>query len=334
MTTEGFREVDNDLLADYLGGALDGTPQEAEVARLVAADPAWAQAYALLAPAITQVHADLARWAEPAPEMPPAVADRLTAALAAAGPLPYEIEHPTSTPEPAAGSATPVLLPAQGGRRPAGSAPAEPGRSTPTGPGRRQRRQRRWVRGAAPVAVAAVAVVAVGLGLTQLSGNGGDTADTSAMDRPASAPEAAAGAGAARTTGPPLRSGTDYTPQTLGQSTGSAVTARPFKEPTGGPGAQPGVDAEEGRRPAPDGTDQLARLTDQAALTACLADVAAEHGSAPLVVEVLDYAKFQGEQALVIRFTDTAGARWAWVSGPECGVPGSGSDGRYSARVG
>ncbi|MBM0230964.1 hypothetical protein JNW91_03160 [Micromonospora sp. STR1_7] len=62
--------------------------------------------------------------------------------------------------------------------------------------------------------------------------------------------------------------------------------------------------------------------------------MATEHGSAPLVVEVIDYAEFQGEQALVIRFTDSTGARWAWVSGPECGVPGSGSDRRYSTRVG
>ncbi|GAB3949827.1 hypothetical protein GCM10027614_49230 [Micromonospora vulcania] len=62
--------------------------------------------------------------------------------------------------------------------------------------------------------------------------------------------------------------------------------------------------------------------------------MAAEHKSAPLVVEVIDYAAFQGEPALVIRFTDSAGARWVWVSGPECGVPGSGSDNRYSARVG
>ncbi|MBM0278553.1 hypothetical protein JM949_26120, partial [Micromonospora sp. STR1s_6] len=84
MTTEGFREVDDDLLADYLGGALDGTPQQAEIDRLVSTDPAWADAYALLTPAVTEVRADLARWAEPAPEMPPAIVDRLAAALAGA----------------------------------------------------------------------------------------------------------------------------------------------------------------------------------------------------------------------------------------------------------
>ncbi|MBM0277385.1 hypothetical protein [Micromonospora tarensis] len=100
------------------------------------------------------------------------------------------------------------------------------------------------------------------------------------------------------------------------------------------PGGQPQVDAEGDRRPSPGGLDQLARLTDEAALTTCLADLAAEHGSAPLAVETIDYARFQGEPALVIRFTDATGTRWSWVSGPECGVPGSGSDSRYSARVG
>ncbi|SIN27565.1 hypothetical protein [Micromonospora cremea] len=331
MTTEGHRGVDDDLLADYLGGALDGTPQQAEVARLVDTDPAWAEAYALLAPAVAEVRADLARWAEPTPELPSAVADRLAAALAAADPVPNGIPAEADTAD-GAGIATPVIVPVQGGTgsgpRPAGPSPAESGRGTRTGPGRRRRG---WARRAAPVAVAAVAVVAVGLGLNQLSQNASDTAGTSALDQPASAPEGAAGTRAARTTGPPLHSGTDYTPESLGGATGGPS---PLQADSAVPAGQPGVNAEQGRRPAPEGLDQLARLTGEAALTTCLADVAAEHGSAPLVVEVIDYAEFRGEQALVIRFTDAAGARWAWVSGPECGVPGSGSDSRYSARVG
>ncbi|MET8524413.1 hypothetical protein [Micromonospora sp. NPDC005172] len=321
MTAEEFREVDVDLLADYLGGALDGTPQQAQVARLVAADPAWAEAYALLAPAVTQVRSDLARWAEPPPELPSDVAERIAAALAADSPTD---DATVSSEAPAA--ATPVTVPAQGGRRPTSPSPAESGRGVATGPGRRQRR---WVRGAAPVAVAAAAVVVLGLGLNHLST---DTADSGALDRPANAPAGIAAGGTVRTSGPALHSGTDYTPQDLG---GTSSPQSPMREEnSSGPGGQPGVDAEGDRRPAPDGSDQLARLTDEAALTACLTSVAAEHGSGPLVVEVIDYARFQGEQALVIRFTDTTGARWAWVSGAECGVPGSGSDSRYSARVG
>ncbi|MEU4475913.1 hypothetical protein [Micromonospora sp. NPDC023888] len=336
MTTEGFREVDDDLLADYLGGALDGTPQQEEVARLVSTAPAWAEAYALLAPALAEVRADLGRWAEPSPEMPQAIADRLVAALAGAGPMVGD----TSADETTAAAAevdrpaTPLVVPAQGGagRRPAVPAPAGPGRRESTGPGRR----RDWIRRGAPVAAAAVAVVAVALGLNQLSVRTGDESGTSAMDRPASAPEGAAAPAAVRTTGPTLRSGTDYTPQTLGNAPGAdtQTTSSPGRASGDAPGSQPGVGTEAERRPSPDGPDQLARLTTEAALSTCLADVAAEHGSAPLAVEVIDYARFQGEQTLVIRFTDATGARWAWVSGPECGVPGSGSDNRYSARVG
>ncbi|MEU7586367.1 hypothetical protein AB0A95_08705 [Micromonospora sp. NPDC049230] len=332
MTTEGFREVDDDLLADYLGGALDGTPRQEEVAGLVSTDPAWAEAYELLASALAEVRADLGRWAEPSPRMPQTIADRLSAALADAGPADtsadedatatFEVDGPRDT-------ATPPIVPVQGGagRRPAVRAPAGAGRREPTGPGRR----RGWMRRGAPVAAAVFAVGALALGLNQLSMRASDDSGTSAMHQPVNAPEGVAAPAPVRTTGPALRSGTNYTPQTLGD----ARTASSSGRATGNtPGTQPGVDAEEDRRPSPDGSDQLARLTTEAALTTCLANVAAEHGAAPLAVELIDYARFQGEQTLVIRFTDASGAHWAWVSGPECGVPGSGSDSRYSARVG
>ncbi|MGW5560478.1 hypothetical protein ACWER9_25055 [Micromonospora sp. NPDC003944] len=336
MTTEGFREVDADLLADYLGGALVGTPQQDEVARLVSADPSWAEAHALLASAVTEVRTDLTRWAEPSAEMPSAITDRLLAALASAGPT-----NDTSTVsrpgvDPDGDAPTPLVVPAQGGagRRPAVPPPGGAARRASSGPGRRQHG---WARRHAPVAAAVIAVIAVALGLNQLSTlTSEDSGSTSTMDRPASAPEDAAGAGTVRTTGPTLRSGTNYTPQTLGNGYGTDAPSAPAASRATDDtlSEQPGVDAEGGRRPSPDGSNQLARLTDEAALTTCLATVAAEHGAAPLVVEVIDYARFQGDQALVIRFTDATGARWAWVSGPECGVPGSGSDSRYSARVG
>lgn len=338
MTTEGFREVDDDLLADYLGGALDGTPQQEEVAQLVSADPAWAEAYALLAPALTDVRASLTRWAEPSPEMPQGIVDRLSAALAAAEPTSDNpsTEHTAPAAGPAADTASPLVVPVQGGagRRPATPTSSSSGRRAPTGPGRRWRE---WARRGAPVAAATVAVVAVALGLNQLSTSvSDDSSATSALDRPASAPEATAAAGAVRTTGPALSSGTDYSPQILGNEPrlGTQSTTAPSRVTSNTPGTQPQADDEKDRRPAGAGLAQLTRLTDEAALRACLTDVAAEHGNAPLVVEVIDYARFQGEQALVIRFTDATGARWAWVSGPECGVPGSGSDSRYSARVG
>ncbi|MEU0765272.1 phosphopantetheine-binding protein, partial [Streptomyces microflavus] len=91
MTGREFREVDHDLLADYLGGALDGTPEQTVVARLVAEDPAWSDAHDVLAPALTRVHDELTGWGAAVPEMPLAVVERrglvrLPARRAAGGP--------------------------------------------------------------------------------------------------------------------------------------------------------------------------------------------------------------------------------------------------------
>ncbi|MEU4677203.1 hypothetical protein [Micromonospora sp. NPDC023737] len=373
MTVGRFREVDHDLLADYLGGALDGTPEQAVVARLVAEDAAWAEAYAQLAPAVAAVEGDLARWGEPVADMPLDVAERITSALAALPPLTGELPTATgpgpaqdTTPggtdvdattadddavsadgahtgfggpgtpdahtekpsEPDADQTSSPLVPAQGGRRrPAAGVPRSD-RGAPTGPGRRRRR---LARVAGPVALAAAAVAVVGLGVDQLAG-GGDDARTSgaALEAPVNAPEAAAAP--VRTTGPSMHSGIDYAPENLGSAFASGLPKTLDGAPL--PSNQSAVDAQGGRLPAPDGRDRLARLTDPAALSTCLTEIAAEHRGGALVADLVDYAAFQGEQALVVRFTDAAGARWAWVSGPECGVPGSGADTRYRTRVG
>ncbi|MEV6374185.1 hypothetical protein [Micromonospora musae] len=361
MTVGRFREVDHDLLADYLGGALDGTPEQVVVARLVAEDAAWAEAYALLAPAVAAVEGDLARWGEPVAEMPPEVVERITGALAAAAPPADELttgrsavdDAPTQpdldgatapgegaefdggatsgtpTEEPSRPGGSP-LVPAQGGpRRPASGVPRSD-RGVANGPGRRRRR---LIRMAGPVALAAVAVVGIGIGLDRLAGGGDDAATSgTALEAPANASEAAAAP--VRTSGPSLRSGTDYTPQNLGSVFASASDLPKTLE---GSPAEPyrSTDQTSGDRlSAPDGRDRLVRLTDPAALNTCLGEIAREHRGGPLVADLVDYAAFQGEQALVVRFTDAAGARWAWVTGPECGVPGSGADTRYRTRVG
>ncbi|MBM0240402.1 hypothetical protein JNW88_30960 [Micromonospora sp. ATA32] len=67
MTTGEFRGVDHDLLADYLGGALDGTPEQTAVARLIDEDPTWAGAHAALAPAVAQVAPTSPPGARPPP---------------------------------------------------------------------------------------------------------------------------------------------------------------------------------------------------------------------------------------------------------------------------
>ncbi|MFI7430991.1 hypothetical protein ACIBPB_28750 [Micromonospora sp. NPDC049836] len=333
MTAREFSGVDHDLLADYLGGALDGTPEQATVARLIDDDPAWAEAYAALARAVELVRADLSGWAAaPAPQLPLAVADRITAALAGAGPAPVDAQRKATGPEVTAGvsgapdggpAPRPGAVPAQptGGTRPAG------GTGHHTGPGRRARR---WVRIAGPVAVAAASVAAVGLGVGNLVGAGGGFAGSVADGGRPAADEAAPMAAAApfRTTGPPQHSGTDYGQERLSGGTGTLGVGPPT--PAGGKDAT--GDAPQDQR-VPFAT-RLDRLGQPEALTACLTAISTEHATGPLTVDLVDFATYQGVPALVVTFVDGGGARWAWVSGPECGVPGSGADTRFRTRVG
>ncbi|MFI5834379.1 hypothetical protein ACIA5A_11950 [Micromonospora sp. NPDC051300] len=328
MSSRQFSEVDHDLLADYLGGALDGTPEQATVARLVEQDPAWGEAYDALARATDLVHGDLAAWAEePAPEMPAAVAERITAALAGAGPAPTADHVPD-----AAGREATTAVPAQPTRssRPPGTA-SRPERHT--GPGRRSRR---WARVAGPVALAAASVAAAGLGVGWLTDAGGYR--STPADRAAG--EAAPAAGAPyRTTGPAVHSGTDWTPERFALGAGGASKDKDSVRPdmNGPSGAAkdgretPFSASEKGRMAAAGGLDRLMRPE---ALAACLTAIGAEHGVTPLRVDLIDYARFQGAPALVVTFADAGGSRWGWVSGPECGVPGSGADTRFRTRVG
>ncbi|MGR6322839.1 hypothetical protein Q2K19_11340 [Micromonospora soli] len=331
MTAREFSAVDHDLLADYVGGALDGTPKQATVARLIDEDPAWAEAYAVLVQAVDLVHADLADWAAAAvPELPPTVADRITAALAGAGPAPTSGDAPLDVSEPAhdrdPAPATAAVVPAQPTPRRTGGAARPAGGPRPnTGP---RRRSRRWARIAGPVALAAASIGVVGLGVSHLVGVGnGGTGVTAADGRAENGAAPRSATAPYRTTAPARQSGTDYTPEKLsGGSSFSAPTKAGGIEETPG-GAPP----ENERLSAPIGLD---RLTRPEALDSCLEAISAEHGPSKVTVDVIDYATFQGQPALVVTFVDPGGVRWAWVSGPECGVPGSGADTRFRTRVG
>src|SRR5687767_1509067 len=69
--------VDLDRLADFVGGALDGTADAAEVRRLITDDPAWAAAYTDLVTALDAVADDLVAYAAHRPTLPTDVAARL-----------------------------------------------------------------------------------------------------------------------------------------------------------------------------------------------------------------------------------------------------------------
>ncbi|MGA3538634.1 hypothetical protein ACK8GE_04955 [Micromonosporaceae bacterium DT194] len=328
MTAGRFSEVDHDLLAEYAGGALDPA-RAAQVDRLLRDDPQWQRAYRETVVALAAVTAELAAYGASAPPMPPDVFARLTGVLAEAGPL------TTATPagqESASAADSGRQLGAGGhdgariGRAADNRPPNRPVGATPATTGRDTRRRRR-ARLAAPVAVAVVALAVVGLGLGQLRGPGEDAAGTASSAAEVTAP------GANRL----IASGRDYTAATLPLG----VPARRAADVPPGPteGASLGPDA------APDPADPqppvgvqtigspLERLRGQAALASCLTAVAAEHGGGAVTVVAVDYANFEGAPAVIVEFVDGRGERWAFATGPACGL-GSDADVRRRARVG
>lgn len=318
MTAGQFGEVDLDLLADYIGGVLDGTPEASAVAHLIDTNLSWTRAYTSLAPAVGEVRTQLAAWGRQPEPMPADVFDRLDTTLVDQGPLVGGADS----------RATAATIPDQAPRRRPTAVPetAPRGATKPAG-------RRRWSRWAGPVTVAAAVVAFAGFGINQVFDDG-------VADRAESAVSADA-AGAPGDAGPPtaaaaqssaerlVASGTDYTRATIaGSIPKSATTTRvaPRSE------RQPGF-AATGPGPGPT-VPGLERLADRAARIACLDAVTADYGAGPLAVDLVDYASFEGAPALVIFFVDRTGERWVWVVGPGCGQPPSAADTRYRIRVG
>jgi negative regulator of sigma E activity len=360
VTGAEFSGVDIDLLTDYVCGALDGTPDESVVAALVADDPAWRGAHETLTGGMAAVGDQLRRLdAEP---MPADVASRLDAALAALPPLSGPESPDLTAPDLTAPDLTAPDLAAPDLAAPdlAASGPGASGRvsgdrvadraSTETerrlhavpdagragaereraaAPGRR-RTLRRW---AAPIAVAAGALVFAGVGLGELFSGDDSATDTASSTGLAEqnapmadsgAPRAAAGAAEYSI----ANSGIDYRRDTL-------VVPRPT------PGTGASADAQKRSSNEPDrdvlegagAPPALQRLAARAALLACLDAIAAEHGGGAIATELVDFARFEGKPALVVRFIASDGS-WAWAGGPDCGTPGAGAATLYQVRVG
>lgn len=347
MTGAEFGEVDIDLLADYIGGALAGTPDESAVAALVADDPAWAAAHAELSGGMELVGAALGRLGpEPMPAelaarlesmfRPPAddtVTDHTpVSAELAAPPVPHlaAVQDRSATPgtRDHAADPEPGALPAtaasargpRGSRRPADSRPAGPADGRLAGlagpaagrPGRR----RRW---ATPIAVAAGLFAFAGFGLDYLAGRSPQSEDTAANS--AAGPREAA-QGDADNAGPGnemiLNSGMDYTLATLAM------------EPPVQPLAAPEIDASGSstsaqQRSSAAAGGSLGRLVGRAALDSCLEAIERANAGGQISVQSVDYALFNGSSALVVRFSADNG-QWAWASGPECGAQSGDAD--------
>ncbi|MPZ27825.1 MAG: hypothetical protein GEV12_15805 [Micromonosporaceae bacterium] len=355
--------VDWDRLADHLGGALAGTPEEAEVANLVATDPSWSRAAAELSEALAAVVADLHAFPAP-PALPDDVAARLDTALRAAGDSLASDEAPAeaagaagagAVPGPRAGAPAPDHATTagsrrspEGSRRPPGHADAEP-RHRATGPRRpggrpRRRRLARWGGGLA-LAAGAAAFAAIGISSllpsspTPFAGGGNDSGDAGAPEQTATADQSRVGAAELPAI---VATGTEYQRPTVGASEPQLPADGPLGTGT------PEIGPAQGERPMaepPEGTTGTERVpdvvpptlagmwVDPAARKQCLDLIRAALGPPPVTVDTVDFAQFDGQDAIVVWATATDGTRVVWVSGPGCGTTGAGTDQIYQDQL-
>ncbi|MEV8516207.1 hypothetical protein [Dactylosporangium sp. NPDC051484] len=297
-----FSEADLDRLADFVGGALDGTAEADDVRHLVSTDTSWAEAYAMLVAADAAMRDELHALGAEAPAVPPDVQQRLDAVLAGA------------ITAPPADAPVVDLARAREARR---------------------RRRARWSIG---LATAAAVIVCGGVGVQALRmGTASQDSGTSVAPGLADAPaggQTRSGSGS-RTNlaggSPLISSGRDYGRATLGQLAGGQPAPDVHKSGNSdvqGEGAAPLEASAPTAVPGP-----LTRLSAPAARAACLAAITKEYGGQ---VSLVDYAAFEGQAALVVVVDGTrvgAGKRLIVVVGPDCGVGGAIADERYRTTI-
>lgn len=360
MTGPEFAGVDIDLLADYLGGALDGTPDEATVAALIAGDPAWRSAHDTLTGAMASVETSLRALGRESEPMPADLAVRLERSFS----TPATDSGDTAVDSPTAGGAAPgsaaLDSPTAGGAAvdfwPIGAELA-----TPALPHLKPSRSRH---------LSAVPDTDPGTG-SAASGTG-SAVPASGSDVPREAPvtaarkrrrlrwaaPAAAAAGVVAFAG----FGIDYLVSSGDASDSAASTAGGAPEeatpmlapvPDGAVAAPPndritssGTNyqeltlagasvrslASDSSRTAAD-TPEIAaqgagspldRLRVRRALLDCLDAVARDNGAGSISVESVDYARYRDAPAVIVRFT-AANGTWVQASGADCGAPGGDS---------
>ncbi|MET8152345.1 hypothetical protein ACIBSW_36495 [Actinoplanes sp. NPDC049668] len=351
MTGAEFSGVDVDLLADYVGGALDGTPDEAVVAALIAEDPSWRDAYALLHDGVAAVGTELRALGSAPEPMPADIVARLDAALLEAS------TARSSLPDAGTGSAdsaqdsghesadgpggAQVIAIGTARDRPAGRGTdagdgAAPDQRPVAVPFDARRRWTRRLRGAAGVGIAAGVLAFAGFGAQQLAvSTDSQTAQSagSAADRAADlgAPQSAAEQAVPGVPPVPFtESGRDYRQATLGQA-GVAQLDAPFASDTDKVGGARSSGSTTAAKSETAGA--LSRLQGRAALLACLDAIADQSGLAPITAQTIDFARYDGAPAVIIQFIAPGGS-WVWAVGPGCGARGVGADKLGSVQVG
>lgn len=271
MTGAEFSGVDIDLLADYIGGALEGTPDESAVATLIAEDQAWREAFETLGGRVTFVRAELGRFS-PEP-MPADLAARLDGMFSA-----------------------PALTLVQGE-----AVAADP-----------RRRRKRWV---TPLAIAAGFIAFIGFGVDYLSGRTQQADDSAASGVSTQSESAISALGETI-----LATGTDYTRATL-----AIEPVRTLSDPPSAGIPAFGESGTQNQDRATVKEPTLDRLAVRAALAECFLAIERQNAGGSISVTTVDYARFNGAPAVIVRFTAANGG-WAWAVGPGCGTPVSGAD--------
>jgi len=299
-------EVDFDLLADYVGGALDGTPEQERVAALIATDPGWAREHESLVVALAATADDLATFAEQTAEpMPDEVLARLLSSL------PEPAATASSSAGVSRGNRAPVRRRPEAGPRPAG----------------RPRRRPRWRSWAAPTLVAVAVAAFAGVWINQSVGTGTTATDAAAgsAESGVMAPNSASGDAAIAV--PRYATGRDYTGAAVASGFADAgLSAKPEESAS----VMSGQTSKATRASAVE--PELLRLDGDAALALCVGAIEQALGQGPITVSAADFASYQGRPAVLIFFTDSSGARWGWAVGPDCGP--AGTDDLIRARVG
>ncbi|HET8660063.1 MAG TPA: hypothetical protein VFM55_13820 [Micromonosporaceae bacterium] len=323
--------VELDRLADYAAGVLDGTPQAEEIAHLIATDEAWTAAYVELVDADRTVRDELAALRTVPEPMPGDVASRLDAALAsvhAAGGMHRADRPQLSDRADLAGRAQLSGRPAAADRSPAGRPGSRADSRTPGSAAQARRRRRGWTL----VAVAAGVLALGGIGVPVVTEalrsrdtvSGASSESDAQLGRDA-ATEQAPGAAAPQVRAPVLlASGTDYSAADL--------TALAVGNKARSPGGSTGAATDPRRWDAALVPPALSGLVDLGARSACLQRLAAMYGG---FVDTVDFARFEGEPALVVVLVDAAGRPTrVVVAGPGCAQPAAGGDVRRSVPVG
>jgi hypothetical protein len=281
-----LNQPDLDLLADYVGGALDGTPDEDRVGERIRSDAEWAQAYTELIAAFGSVSSDLHALGAESEPMPPDVWAHLEAAL-------------SSPQAPAAAQRPAPVFTAPRDNRP---------------PSRAAARRRRW---AAPVLAAVAVLFALSLGLVLTHPFVGSQNDMPSSD--------SGGAAAPATAGVPVlqrASGRDYTDETLVLATdfgavpgAIAGTATPLSSQEDSAKATESL--QSFASPVP---PALTALTAPDALARCLAAVSAV---IPGQMVGVDFAAYRGTPAAIVVVRTPDDARWVGAAGANCGESGA-----------